>query len=344
MIPSGLRHPVFAVWLLAILLCAIIASPTTTMAADNANAKAEKSEKATIPPLAPPEKGFWIALRDFFLPHRPARHTILKKETEYHTVAVEDDELGFRHLVFLPDHGSQGVIAPSRPDVVVDNFMKYAFLALPALNHPPAHVLFIGLGAGIMPRFLAGKYGNLKIDVVEIDPDIPAIAQEFFGFDAKRNIHVVIQDGRVFLNKFKGKKYDIIFLDAFNATGIPFQLTTQEFYAKVRDALAPGGALAANIANLGDPKFLGNEIKTVGTIFKHVAVVECPQASNDVLFASDTLLFEPRKWKQAAGEFDAKFKWDFKLAPYLDSLFSQEKIRALARKSTLMTDDFAPVD
>ena len=341
MIPYRRRFPFSLVWvLLLVFSCAILAMPS--MFADNADT--EKAEKASVPPLSPPGKGFWISLRDFFLPHRPARNVILEKETEYHKVAVEDDELGFRHLVFLPDHGSQGVIAPAQPDVIIDNFMKYAFLAMPALGYPPRRVLFIGLGAGIMPRFLAGKYKKVKIDVVEIDPDIPEIARKFFGFEGKGGTTVIIQDGRVFLNRLKGKKYDIVFLDAFNATGIPFQLTTKEFYIKARDALAPGGVLAVNIANLGDPKFLGNELKTVLAVFRHVAVTECPRASNYVLFASEKPLFEPKPWRKAAAKFDAEHKWDFKLAPYLDSLYPPEKIENLAKKSKIMTDDFAPVD
>jgi len=301
--------------------------------------------RPVVPPYSPPEKGFWKTLGDFFLPHYPARKVLLEKETEFHTVTVQDDELGFRHLIFLPDKGSQGTIMPGKPDVVVPNFMKCAFLALPALERVPKRVLFIGLGAGIMPRFLDKHYPELEIEAVEIDPEIPKIAAKFFGFAEGERLKVVVDDGRVFVDHPK-KKYDIIFLDAFNARGIPFHLTTVEFYRGVRKSLAPKGVFAANIANLEGRReqFLADEVKTAGSVFKHVAVVECPMKTNWVLFASDEPLFNPEKWRADAKKIDGREEWDFKLDPYFESLFSKEKTNALAKQGKLLTDDFAPVD
>ena len=296
----------------------------------------------TIPPHSQPEKGFWKTLLDLFVPHYPARKVIYEKETEFHTVTVEDDELGFRHLVFQPDNGSQGVIIPDKPDLLISNFMKYSFLALPALGRTPEKVLFIGLGAGLMPRFLTKQYPELAIDAVEIDPEIPKIAAKFFGFEVSERMKVVIGDGRLYVDK-PTKKYDIIFLDAFNARGIPFHLTTVEFYRGVANSLTPNGVLAANIANLKREKFLADEVATASAVFAHVAVVECPQTSNWVLFASNKPLFNIDEWTKKAKAFDKKHDWHFQLAPYLDAAFSKDKIQELRKTGKVLTDDFAPI-
>jgi spermidine synthase len=327
--------------LAAAVSAAFVLAAIPALAGDERGKSADAPE---IPPHVSPEKGFWRTIGDFFLPHRPATKTLLRKETEFHVITVEDDELGYRRLVFQPDHGAQGVIIPEKPDVVVPNFMKYGFLSLPALTKQPKKALFIGLGAGIMPRFLSKRRPDMDIDVVEIDPGVLEIAGKFFGFATSKRLKVRIEDGRVFVDRKKGGKYDIVFLDAFNATGIPFHLTTVEFYRGVRGKLDENGVFAANIANLGRKEFLADELATVASVFKHVAVVECPNVSNWVLFASDKPLFDEKKWRSKAEAFDRKNKWDFKLAPYLDSIFPKDKIDALKKKGRILTDDFAPVD
>ncbi|MCK5843650.1 MAG: hypothetical protein KAG97_03010, partial [Victivallales bacterium] len=95
---------------------------------------------STVPAYSPPRKGFWKSLYDLFSLHYESSNVIFSKETAYHNVTVEDDESGKRHLVFKPNHGSQGTILPNTPDALVPNFMKYSILALPALRHPPKSV------------------------------------------------------------------------------------------------------------------------------------------------------------------------------------------------------------
>lgn len=53
-------------------------------------------------------------------------------------------------------------------------------------------VLIVGLGGGVLPMYLH-QVLDLNITVVELDPKIVEIAEEWFGFDQK--IPVVIEDG-----------------------------------------------------------------------------------------------------------------------------------------------------
>ena len=53
-------------------------------------------------------------------------------------------------------------------------------------------------------------------------------------------------DGRVFLNR-NSERYDLILLDAYRGGYVPFHLLTREFYALVKQRLAPGGAVAFNV-------------------------------------------------------------------------------------------------
>ncbi len=44
-------------------------------------------------------------------------------------------------------------------------------MSLSMIDHPPERVLFIGLGVGIVLRFVGKKFPGTIIDVVEIDPE-----------------------------------------------------------------------------------------------------------------------------------------------------------------------------
>ena len=304
---------------------------------------AQEKPKLEIVAHTPPEKGFWESFSDFFLPHISKRNIIHEKESEYFHIAVEDDETGKRHLVFKPNHGSQGVIIPSEPDKIIPNFMKYGFLAFPILEKQPEKILFIGLGAGIMPRFISSKYPKCRIDVVEIDKAIPPISEKYFGFGKNSNIDVIIGDGRFYVNRSK-KKYDIVVIDAYNATSIPFQFTTKEFFQKVKNMLNDDGVMVANIANFGKKNFTASEFKTIQTVFKNMAVVLCPGETNFVVFASGNPIFDTDKWKKECLAFDEKMKWHFKLAPYLENRMAEKDLKEMTKEAKILTDDFAPVN
>ena len=297
----------------------------------------------TIVKYSPPQKGFFETVADFLLPHYEKRNVLYEKESEFLKITVEDDESGKRHLVFHPNRGSQGVIRPDSPDKIIPNFLKYAFLSFPILKNPPEKILFIGLGAGIMPKFINQHYPESEIDIVEIDKAVPPIAEKYFGFRKSDKINLIIEDGRFSANRSK-QQYDLIVIDAYNATSIPFQLTTQEFFLRLQKMLTKNGVLVANIANLGNQNFINSEFKTVQSIFKNIAVVTCPGKTNYVLFASDMLPFTQNNWKEAAKTFDKKHNWHFKLSPFLDNQIPEKELKVMMQDAKILTDNFAPVN
>lgn len=188
---------------------------------------------------------------NFVLPHPIVKKTIYEVQTQYNHIRVYEDENELRYLVFLPENGYQSVFNHENPDMLISDYAKYTFLALPALNKTPEKVLFVGMGGAIMPTYLRSHYPNTHIDIVELDDDIPSIAQEYFGFKSDTKTQVLIGDGRKYIDETK-EKYDIIFLDVYDAETIPSQFTTQEFFYSVRNCLTKDGVLSVNLANLGE--------------------------------------------------------------------------------------------
>ena len=71
-------------------------------------------------------------------------------------------------------------------------------------------------------------------------------------------------------------KYDLIVLDAFNSTGVPFHLMTREFFELVRKRLKPDGVFAANFIGslMGtDARLFWASYRTIRRQFGQVYVV-----------------------------------------------------------------------
>ncbi|HCE44785.1 MAG TPA: hypothetical protein DET40_14690 [Lentisphaeria bacterium] len=293
--------------------------------------------------LAEEKAGFWESIGNFFLPHAEKRNVLFEKQTQYFLVTVEEDHNGFRHMVFNPNKGSQGIWNPKMPDELISNYCRFTTIFLPAMKNPPKRVLFIGLGAGVVPRFVRKNFPDTVIDIVEIDGDIPVIAENYFGFKKDDKINITIGDGRNFINRNK-EKYDVIFIDAYTSECIPFQLTTEEFYLKVRDSLAPDGIMTANVANLGKPTFIASEIKTARAVFPPLAVFITGNRSNYILFSAADRKLNTAELKENASRIEAEKNLSLKIGDMIDTRMPEDDIKKMIEGVEILKDDFAPVE
>jgi spermidine synthase len=295
------------------------------------------------PEIRQDEPGFWESFSNFFLPHAEKRRILLRRHTRYFLVTVEEDSGGARHLVFNPVKGSQGIWNPKQPDEIISNYCKYMTLFMTMIERPPERVLFIGLGVGIIPRFVGKHFPEATIDVVEIDPDIPEIAERYFAYAKSAGTNIIIKDGRDFINR-NGEKYDLIFVDAYTTHNIPFQLTTQEFYRKVRKALKPHGIVSVNIANLGKAQFIASELKTIKSVFPQLEVYVCPSQSNYMPFAAPEWKSARAAWKKKAEKIDTDLKFSYKMKDIMATRMKKTELDEMIKDAIILTDDYAPVE
>ena len=278
-----------------------------------------------------------------FLPHMELRKSIYETETQYFNIRVEEDNDSRRHLVFLPRKGSQSIFDPNQPEKIISNFMNHAFLALPALGRTPNKILFIGLGGGIMPMYIRRHYPDTQIDIVEIDKAIPEIAEKYFGFMADSKMNINIMDGRVYVNRSKDK-YDIIFMDVYNAENIPFQFTTVEFFSQIKKHLTTGGIFTANLANLGNKGFIAAELNTIFNVFKNGFVFACKGNTNYVPIAFADKNTTLNVLKRRAVLFNKQNKYGINFEEILNTIITKEELQELIGPSPIiLTDDYAPV-
>lgn len=268
------------------------------------------------------------------------------RETHYFCIKVRDEEREGRPIrVLVLDRLVHSYVSLDDPTWLVYQYEQiYAELvAYRAREDKHLRALFIGGGGYTFPRYLEALYPNSDIDVIEIDPDVTAVAYEMLGLSQETRIVTYNEDARLFLNREPVVKYDLILGDAFNDFSVPYHLTTKEFNARVRAWLADDGMYAVNIIDGPRRDFLRAYVHTLGQTFTHVYVVptmagwrESPRVTF-VLIATDV----PLDLDLFAG-IDAGDGTPL-LARHV---LSEEALRALLAEGRVvtLTDRYAPVD
>jgi spermidine synthase len=211
--------------------------------------------------------------------------TLALKETPFQVLRVEEDPTrGERFLCDRTCTFVQGAMSLGDPSYLVLDYTRSVLVSLAFLDRSPARVLFLGLGAGSMPRFLAERYPSTEIDVVEIDSGVLPVAEQFFRFRPGPRLRVVVADAADFVRGEHGP-YDLVVLDACFGPDPPPQIATATFFRALRGLLAPGGVLVANLA----PPALAPAVRTLLSAmrgeFPSVEAFLVPNAANLIAIA-----------------------------------------------------------
>lgn len=187
---------------------------------------------------------------DFHNVHFYPGKLIHEAETLYSHLDVVDNYNSVNNrALFLNGYLHSEMNKDDPNDLVVD-YTKFFPLGM-VLNSDAKKVLFIGGGGFSGPKYFLQNYPNLSVDVVEIDPAVVEVAKEYFSLDdTNPNLRIFTQDGREFLANHK-EKYDLIILDAFSKSYVPFHLMTMEFYNILYNKLNPDGVIISN--HIGSP-------------------------------------------------------------------------------------------
>ena len=145
-----------------------------------------------------------------------------------------------------------------------------------ALHPNPKSAFVVGLGTGSTAGWLAAVPGMDRVEVVELEPAILAVARDFFGpvnrdVLSGTNVHVIVGDAREVLLT-RGPAYDLIFSEPSNPyrAGVA-SLYTTEFYQAVKRRLTPGGIFSQWLQGYDiDPAALRLVYATLTHVFPHV--------------------------------------------------------------------------
>lgn len=135
------------------------------------------------------------------------------------------------------------------------------------LQPTPKRVLMVGLGGGQLSNFLFARLPGIEIDAVDIDPEVVRLARTYFEIPDDPRYRTHVGDGRLFVEQRGEPDTDLLILDAFRGTSVPYHLRTRQFHEACRARLRPGGALVANL-HTHTSRYLDDRA-TFASVFEH---------------------------------------------------------------------------
>jgi spermidine synthase len=252
-----------------------------------------------------------------FNPGKVKEGLLYEGQTMSGLTEVTQDVDGIRTLRFGQHGPRQSVVKKGDLDYLGLPYAKSAMIGL-AFTQQLERILVLGVGAGNIPMFLHKHYSDAQIDVIDIDPQIIALAKQYFNLLEDDLLRAHAQDGRAFIENVQ-KPYDLIFLDAYTAAGIPKHLATQEFLLSLKKALKPSGAIIANMWST--PKvnpLYRSMLRTYQEVFQEVYTLRVPTAGNKIVIALPRLRrLTLNSIAQIAQEISAQKRLPFDLSEVL---------------------------
>ncbi len=278
----------------------------------------------------------WLLWFAFISPIGAGSSVVYSGDGVYQRITIFDETYQNQPTRFLFLDKNASSAAREGSDDLVFIYTKYAKL-LPELRPDARTALVVGGGNYSIPVYLRSKLPEATVHVSEIEPSLYELSKRHFWLKDDPKLINHIADGRRILND--GRKYDIIFGDAFGASlTIPSHLTTKQYFDEIKSSLTDNGIYMMNaIGNHKPdyPSFVLSEIKTFRQAFP-----------NMYLFATDS----PDKEEALQNYIFVGVNGDRQLKPE-DGLLTAEALTHqldvnklnLARHRSF-TDNFAPTD
>ncbi len=257
---------------------------------------------------------------------------IYETDTEYQYARVIESDDGSRRLEL---NEGQAVHSLYRPDTVLTGDYWDGLLVLPFLSRPepPRRMAILGNAAGTTARAYGRLFPGTQIDGVELDSELSQIGRRYFDMHNPR-LTMHHEDARPFLRRVDGR-YDVIEVDAYRQPYIPFYLTTEEFFALVRDRLTPDGVVIINVGHpAGESKL--ERVLTGGLRSALPHVVRDPIESTNTLLVAGRSPLSVARLRRAISSLPPALRPTARAAAY--------RVGPPLKAERAYTDDRAPVE
>jgi len=117
-------------------------------------------------------------------------------------------------------------------------------------NESPNNVLIVGLGGGLLPKYLLYHLPVCKIKVIELRSAMVKIARRFFSLPLDPRLKIKIADGAHYIKQQSLQspgQHDLILLDAFDHAGMADTVQGINFFSACKELLTEEGMLMINL-------------------------------------------------------------------------------------------------
>jgi spermidine synthase len=196
-------------------------------------------------------------------------------------------------------------------------------------------ILLIGLGGGTAARQFTQYYPDAEVDVVDVDPVVVDVAQQFFAVKPGPRLRIHTGDGRTFLKRSR-QTWDLVVVDAYttNRYGdtLPPHLVTREFFNDVAARLSEDGIVHFHCA-FGNAPLLGSLHATMRSVFSNVLRTRGELLASRVPMIATGDVLRARAAASPASRL-----------PELPRLIGELTDAPPSPAAMILTDDYAPVD
>lgn len=151
----------------------------------------------------------------------------------------------------------------------------------------PERLAMIGLGGGSLVKFCHRHLPGTRIEVVEINPHVIALRDQFRVPPDDARLRVLRGDGADYVRQGRGC-LDVLLVDGFDHEGQPEALCSQAFYDDCRDSLGADGMLVVNL-HTAHPEFALHVARIEQAFGGQVLLVGDSDCSNTIAFAGSRL-------------------------------------------------------
>ena len=187
----------------------------------------------------------------------------------------------------------QSVMRHDDPDALCLAYTRKMMTFL-LFNAAPRRILLLGLGGGSLAKFCYRHLPGAHITVLEIDPNVLALREEFQVPPDNDRFRVVQGDGVAYISG-RAPREDVILVDACDRNGLSPTLAAPDLYANLRRRLAVGGVLVMNVC--GEPEEIESHIARIRGVFgERIISLPAKEDGNLIVMGFRT---EPSAWDGA---------------------------------------------
>jgi len=204
-----------------------------------------------------------------------------------------------RYLHFHLDN-VQSVMRLDEPDALCLAYTR-KMMAFLLFNSEPRRILQLGLGGGSLAKYCYRFLPDAAITVLEIDPDVLALREEFrVPLDDQR--FRIVQGNGVEYIAGRGARDDVILVDACDRDGLSPTLSAPDLYANLRRRLTLSGVLVVNICG-DEPEVESHLARIRGVFGQRLITLPAKEDGNLIVLGFRT---EPRVWDGAELDVHAR--------------------------------------
>jgi spermidine synthase len=157
------------------------------------------------------------------------------------------DNAGIRALHFGSE-ARQSTMSLAEPNKLLSLYARTMMAWLLFKEHSD-HLLMIGLGGGVLPKYFLNHFPDTQIKVIEYRRNVVKIAHSHFGLPLSPRLKIKVEDAAVYMRRQSVKhsaQHDLIMVDAFDHEGMAEVVIQSAFFDSCKTLLTDDGMLVIN--------------------------------------------------------------------------------------------------